>query len=312
MTPDPTPSPTPNTDLPAGMLGEAVRAAASGAITVSAEDTEQAWQRLQGRIASEAGAVVGTITPTVASARRRPRWVSFAAAAVLTIGSVGLWQRLAPARDTVTAPLGQRVAVTLPDGSSITLAAGSTASWVHGFRGGTREITLDGEAYFDVVHDSTTPFLVRSRDGVAQDVGTRFIVRAWPELAAVEVAVAEGIVALADSATVRTTPVAQRTQLHAGQRGRLNPNGTIDVLPADSAVFSWLTGTLAFTDVPANEAVAVIGRWYGVEIAVAPTLASRRVTARFVSQPLPQLLDALAMALGATVDRRGPQITLTP
>jgi transmembrane sensor len=107
-------------------------------------------------------------------------------------------------------------------------------------------------------------------------------------------------------------PVAKRVQLRAGQRGRLGPDGAVAVLPVDSAAFSWLTGALAFTDVPAQEAVAVIGRWYGVQIAVAPALAERRLTARFVSQPLPQLLDALALSLGATVDRRGMQITLTP
>jgi transmembrane sensor len=310
---DPSSSPSSSdAELPPGALGEAVRAAASGDVTVRAEETEEAWQQLQARLPREAGGVVGTITAHTGDRRPRPRWWSYAAAAVLTVGAVGLWQRQSTARDVVSAPLGQRVAVTLPDGSTITLAAGSTASWVRGFRGGQRDITLEGEAYFEVVHDSTTPFLVRARDGVAQDVGTRFIVRAWPELTQLEVAVEEGVVALADSAAARTVPVAKRVQLRAGQRGRLGPDGAVAVLPVDSAAFSWLTGALAFTDVPAQEAVAVIGRWYGVQIAVAPALAERRLTARFVSQPLPQLLDALALSLGATVDRRGMQITLTP
>jgi transmembrane sensor len=317
MTLDPFSSPSPDADLPSGIVGKAVRAAASGDTVVTAQETEHAWQVLQARMAGmarESATVVGTIAPAASApaVRRKPQWWSYAAAALLTVGAVGLWQRLSPARDVVNAPLGQRVAVTLPDGSSITLAAGSTASWVRGFRGGAREIMLDGEAFFDVVHDDQRPFLVRARDGVAQDVGTRFIVRAWPELAQVEVAVEDGIVAFADSAAARTKPVSQRVQLHAGQRGRLAGDGSVAVRRADSAAFSWLTGTLAFADAPANEAIAVIGRWYGVQIAVDPTLASRRLTARFVSQPLPQLLDALALALGAKVERRGMQITLTP
>lgn len=315
----PSSSSSSDSDLPTGPFGEAVRAAASGTTSVTAAETELAWQQLRARMDEATGTVVGTITPmgpSATSARPRPRalprWWSYAAAAVLTIGAVATWQRVAPARDVVDAPLGQRVAVTLPDGSSITLAAGSRASWPRGFRGPVREIQLDGEAYFDVVHDSARPFIVRARDGVAQDVGTRFVVRAWPELRQLEVAVEEGIVALSDSAGYRTSPVARRPQLRAGQRGRLASDGRVSIAPVDSAAFSWLSGTLAFTDVPVSEALPVIGRWYGVTITAAPALADRRLTGRFVSQPLPQLLDALALALGASVERRGSQITLSP
>ncbi|QJR35689.1 FecR family protein [Gemmatimonas groenlandica] len=312
MTIDSTSSTSPDADLPSGAFGEAVRAAASGSPTVSALETEQAWHRLRERIDREMPVVVGSISSATSTSRRRTEWWRFAAAALLAFGAAGAWRRLAPTRDAVSAPLGQRVAVTLPDGSSITLAAGSSASWIRGFRGAQREVTLDGEAYFEVVHDGMKPFLVRSRDGIAQDVGTRFIVRAWPELPQVEVLVQEGVVAFTDSTSARTTAVERRVQLHAGQRGQLDRDGLVTVMTADSAAFSWLTGTLAFADMPAHEALAVIGRWYGVAITVHPALAQRRLTARFVSQPLPQLLDALALALGASVERRGTQITLTP
>ncbi len=55
---------------------------------------------------------------------------------------------------------------------------------------------LEGEGYFEVTHDARRPFRVHAGDALTEDLGTRFVVRAYPELAAVDVAVAEGVVSL--------------------------------------------------------------------------------------------------------------------
>ena len=62
--------------------------------------------------------------------------------------------------------------------------------------GGTREVELEGEAYFAVVHDAARPFAVRAHGAVATDVGTAFDVRAYPEDAGARIAVTEGAVAV--------------------------------------------------------------------------------------------------------------------
>ena len=59
-----------------------------------------------------------------------------------------------------------------------------------------RDVELVGEGYFEVVHDSTRPFRVHAGGSVTEDLGTHFVVRAYPELRHVDVAVTEGLVSL--------------------------------------------------------------------------------------------------------------------
>ncbi|MBL0940210.1 MAG: FecR domain-containing protein [Gemmatimonadaceae bacterium] len=240
---------------------------------------------------------------------RRWQWAA-AAAIVIAVGSY--WQFSRTAMQTLTAPLGQRVAVTLPDGSRLTLAAGSRASWPRRFAQGSRDVRVDGEAYFDVVHDERVPFRVHIRHAIAEDIGTRFVVRGWPELAGVDVAVEEGEVALADSAAARTTAVMQQRRLQAGDRGRLDGAGHVTVTRDAALALGWLEGELHFDGTPLREALPVIGRWYGVNITAPAALLDRRLSARFETQPLPQLLDMLTAVLGVEIEQRGTQITLIP
>ncbi len=63
------------------------------------------------------------------------------------------------AMQTVTVPPGQRVNLLLPDGTDVWLNAGTTMRYPVSFMEGKREITLDGEAYFDVKRDEECPFV---------------------------------------------------------------------------------------------------------------------------------------------------------
>lgn len=281
--------------------------------TAVAPDTDASWQALATRI---------NTTDDLASRREtservtRPRWsarawMRVAAAAVLVISGGVVWRLSATAArgGELDAPLGREMTATLPDGSRLTLAAGSHASWTASYGSTAREIRLEGEALFDVVHDAARPFQVRTRDAVAEDIGTRFVVRAWPELSSVEVAVEEGIVALTDTAQASS---ARRTLLRAGDRGRLEANGQVTVTTDADAVLAWTHGQLAFENEPLRIALPAIGRRFAVTLRADSAIVSRRLTARFAAQSLPEVLDALALALDVKVVTTGNVITLTP
>lgn len=111
--------------------------------------------------------------------RKAPRsWIPAVAAAVLLL-LIG-WQQLPGVMlrwqsDYMTAT-GQRDTITLPDGSTATLNT-STAIAVD-FSGGRRRVTLlDGEAYFDVQHDPSRPFVVAGHFAQVEVKGTAFSVR---------------------------------------------------------------------------------------------------------------------------------------
>ena len=207
------------------------------------------------------------------------------------------------------APLGHDITASLPDGTRITLAAGSHASWSASFGSRTRDVVLDGQGLFDVVHDAARPFRVHTRNAIAEDVGTRFIVRAWPEMDAVEVAVEQGVVALADSTRARTS---RGTLLRAGQRGNLVAGDSVVVTADAEVALAWTRGELVFDNRALTEVLPAIGRRFDVDLRSDPALAHRRVTARFTAQSLDQVLNALAVSLDVRVETRGRTITLTP
>ncbi|MCA2983764.1 MAG: FecR family protein [Gemmatimonas sp.] len=294
----------------AQLLREAPRAALGAA---QAANTDAAWRALAARLEAASqddlaarrsraarGAPRGTLAPWMR------RVTGAAAALVIALGGVATWQ--ATRGGSIAAPLGRDVTAQLPDGSRVTLSAGSRLRWGGRFGRGARDVALEGEGYFDVVHDEARPFRVRTRNAVAQDVGTRFVVRAWPELPEVDVAVEEGVVALMD--TLRP-PMEQATLLHAGQRGRLRESGVVVTSDVASAL-AWMRGELVFDESPLTEVLPAIGRRFDVSVTADAALAGRRLTARFAAQSLDDVLTALRLSLGVRVERSGRTVHLTP
>src|SRR5262249_20816465 len=92
----------------------------------------------------------------------------------------------------VATSIGPRATIALGDGSRVVLGPRSRLSMPEHFGDGPRDVTLDGEAYFTVQHDAAHPFRVHAAGGDIEDVGTRFVVRAYAGEATVRVIVADG------------------------------------------------------------------------------------------------------------------------
>ncbi len=294
-------------------LLNSVPAAAVGDVLVTPAETAAAWAAVAARLDVDA---VRPITSARSSrmAPSRPDsirpWLLRAAAVIVVIaGAAGARLMSSRGMSELVAPRGQRISATLPDGSSLTLAAGSRARWSRDFGAADRTVLLDGEAFFDVVHDTTRQFRVRARHSVIEDIGTRFAVRAWTELSDVEIIVEEGRVSVRDSAT---TAQPHATELHAGQRGLLPVRGPVVVSSAPATALTWVSGTLQFDNALLPEALLVLERWYDVTIVVDSSMQRRRLSARFEAQPISQLLVPLGVALNARVQQTGNVITIAP
>jgi transmembrane sensor len=215
---------------------------------------------------------------------------------------------LAPGRELATAA-GQRVRLTLVDGTQVTLAPASRLSVATTYGTGERTVTLVGEAYFDVVHSAAHPLTVEARNAVARDLGTRFVVRSYPEDAGVRVAVAEGAVSLGDATRSPET----RRVLRSGALGEIDGAGVMHVTGGVSMddYVGWASGRIVFSDTPVSEVLAELSRWYDLSIsATSDRLMSRRVTLTFTDAPADAVLDALAAATGTRVERHGRQVIL--
>jgi len=237
----------------------------------------------------------------------RPRWPQMAIAAglfvCLGVGlTIGLRHReRETSRQLYATARGQRATLHLDDGTQVILAPASRLRVVG------RTATLDGEAYFTVVHDPRAPFVVHAGKAIATDVGTRFDVRAYPEDSTVSVAVEEGQVAFATSAdSVRTIPLVR------GDVARLGVSGTaVDHGVEPAGISAWTAGRLEFHGTLAREAVVALSRWYDVDLRLGDSsLAALPLTASFRDEPVDEVLHIVAVTLGARVHWTGRTVFL--
>jgi ferric-dicitrate binding protein FerR (iron transport regulator) len=92
----------------------------------------------------------------------------------------------------IKAPFGSQSEVTLPDGSSVLLNAGSSIKYRNDFNKTNRELSLHGEAYFKVSRNEVLPFLVSAGNINIMAVGTEFNVKAYDDEELIETTLVEG------------------------------------------------------------------------------------------------------------------------
>ena len=245
-----------------------------------------------------------SVKPTGVPPKRSYAGVWWAAAAAV-VAAVGVSQWRASNEGTPAAPLifiahiGSRDSVILSDGSRVILAPGSKLTVAANYGQGQRNVELQGDAQFTVVHDATRPFSVRSGAAMINDLGTVFTVKAVAGKGVV-VAVTEGSVSLRD---LSPTGNAKAVTLAAGDRGRLNTDGKLvsergSVTPDDSA---WVVGKLVYRDASLAEVQADLRRWFRVELVVSDSAwRGRSIQAQaLTTEPVEKFVERLTTMWGA-------------
>ena len=100
--------------------------------------------------------------------------------------------------NTITVPTGQRVNLLLSDGTNVWLNSGSKMRYPASFTKGKREVTLDGEGYFEVAKDLKRPFVVQTDKYDIQVLGTKFNVEAYNDTPLFSAALMEGSIQISD------------------------------------------------------------------------------------------------------------------
>lgn len=198
---------------------------------------------------------------------------------------------------------GERKSFQLPDGTSVMLNANSHITVAQHFNKDAREITLVGEAFFDVATAANRPFIVHTRKMDIRVLGTSFNVRAYPEDKVVETALIRGKVEVTihgeHNRKIILQP-AQKIVIPVAGVGPVTPPlatvGNVVLSPRDSAAVetSWTRNRLVLTDMPLGTAATEMSRWYGVKITVDSTIANKyRYTATFEKETVEQALKAM-------------------
>lgn len=293
-------------------------------------NTEQTLMTLQGELGFGKRRSAIRVVPfpeRPVSVKRRATQYAARIAAVLLVGAgvamvwrMGSMQHsggsvVAPlALQEYSSPRGRRVTVRLADGTQVVLAAETRLLVPRDFgrRGMRREMRLEGQASFDVTHDESRPFVVRTATSVTEDLGTVFTIRAYPTESEVEVVVAKGSVAIQpSSAASHDSP----RVLGSGEIARLDTKGDLQVghVTDLSRYFAWTKGHLAFDDVPFRRAAADVARWYDLDVQLADSaLGARRVSGVMVGESAEAVLGYLAVVLDARYELHGRAVTFYP
>lgn len=231
-------------------------------------------------------------------------WQVAAAVALLVTTIWGVWQfnSSAPVQLAQYDYVAQdsMLLVALPDGSQVYLNEGAQLSYNEGFGELTRTVQLVGEGYFEVVSNTSLPFLVRTEPTTVRVVGTTFNVKQVDQ--AVKVTVNSGRVAFSHQEdTLLLTP----DEVGLYQVGNQLQEFTND----DPNYLSWKTGTLRFDDTPFSQVTQDIARHYQTSVKLEDEeLRQLRLTSVFQHQPLEVVLEEIAVVLDINYTYENNQI----
>jgi transmembrane sensor len=191
---------------------------------------------------------------------------------------------------TRTTARGQKTTVELPDGTTVMLNANSKLSYPETFGDSIREVTLEGEGYFDVTHDVSHPFIVRSGNTSTRVLGTSFNV--YAVASAVTVTLVEGKVNLSTGEANQTLLPNEQAVVSAGSASITKQN--VDV----AKYIGWKNNTLIFDHITVSEAFALMENWYNVDIETGdPVLGKCLVTANYKNESLENVLTSFRFML---------------
>ncbi len=209
------------------------------------------------------------------------------------------------------------VPLTLSDGSTVQLGPGSRLGYTNGFGITDRFVWLEGEAYFEVIKNTESPFIVNSHNVLTKVLGTTFHVRAYSQDENVSISVTSGKV------TVQKKTFKDAEEMDPGPELILTPNQQAVVSRKNDKIIKTLIETPAiikvpeqhrhfiFNDTPISEVFQTLEEAYGIPIAFDnEKLAKCNLTAQLSNEDLFDKLDLICETIQASYQVTDGQIVI--
>lgn len=253
-------------------------------------DKEEAFARFQKRI--------GKKEPKV----YRFSWKTFyrvaAVILIVLLPLAGYWRGQETLRQTfsdmvVEAPLGARTKLYLPDGTLVWLNAGSKITYSQGFGMDNRQLSLEGEGYFEVVHNQDLPFEIHTHEVDLRVLGTKFNFKNYSDDEEVTVSLLEGKVALHNS-------LKSMSDLYLSPNEKMVLNKRTGEMVKSRArtenSMLWTNDELFFDEELLEDIAKKLMRSYDVRIEIADSLKNRRFYGSFkvMGNTIEEVLETIA------------------
>jgi transmembrane sensor len=194
---------------------------------------------------------------------------------------------------------GQKLMLKLSDGTIVKLNSNSSIDFPQKFEKGKRKVALKGEAFFQVAHDASSPFVVTTEQGSTTVLGTSFNIKTSETT---RVTLVEGKVNVTDLNQNKVT-------LKPNQQAILQ-RGNIDTASVDVDHFiAWKDDILQFRQAPLQEVIRQVEDWYGVDVQIkSSNVKGCLITARYDSESLENVLESLSFMLKGSYKKNGKQV----
>ncbi len=256
----------------------------------------RAWVDLQTRLPN----TFRLINPSSDKTNRR-LWLRAAAIFLVFIAGALVWWNAQPDADQLTygTAFGETQTIQLPDGSEVVLNANSRVTYRAQSRPShRREVWLEGEAFFRVVHQeypAPVPFVVHTPDLRVQVLGTEFNVNT--RRGRTQVVLDKGSISL-------QLPSEETTALNPGELAEYTAQSPqVHKQTVDPARFTaWRDQRLTFDDTPLSEVALMLEENYGVRVVFdSPALHTKRVTGEISARNIDTILKALSTLFSISV-----------
>ena len=266
------------------------KAPADGDINLDAE-----WQKLE-------LAIIPSTTKTISLVR-----IIQMAAAVVLISALAFVGLKMSTLKTEKAPVAQLSTIRLPDGTIVSVNAGSKITYRKGFGLTHRNLALKGEAYFEVINNRVLPFIISTGDVSIKVTGTKFNVKSYKNQSEIKVTVTEGTVTLYE-----TRQPSKEAKLIAGETGTFDK--AMKVVKKQPVLnlndIAWKTRIMDFNNTSLSEVAEILENTYHYKVIVDPGVQHCPITVRFENQDLSSVLTVLKSTLDLIINTDGDRIII--
>jgi ferric-dicitrate binding protein FerR (iron transport regulator) len=264
-------------------------------------NVDKAWNKVHARM-KEAG--------TEANSARirflRSTFIRIAAVALvlLSLGSVAVYlNRTGVLSKKIIVTTGndqQNLKVSLPDGSNIYLNRNTKLSYRSNFGNPERNVSLDGEAFFEITGDPRKPFTIDAGKARIEVLGTSFNVITNNDDSAVEVFVATGKVMLTNNSG------AQNMVVDPGYIGIISSKQSERKINKDPNYLSWNTGKLAYDGQKLENVFSDLKKIYGIDIIPSdPEILNNTLTATYENEPHEKIMRLICSTFNLDYTKDG-------
>lgn len=262
--------------------------------------SEKAWVKVESRIHNQISSNQTKIRKLFSNPIYRMAAAVLVAAVILVSGYKAFFSPSSSVKMLEITAVDQVLnTFTLPDGTLVSLNSDTKVFYPQQFGNKTREVTIEGEAFFEVKPDQNKPFIIRAGKAQIKVLGTSFSVSAYPETKFIEVIVQTGRVQVKNQAT-EILEQSEELILTPGDKGTLvyASNTLLKTINQDPNFLAWKTHNLIFKATSLREVIVNLEKVYKVNIRLAdPKLNERLLTVQFNNEPLDFILKVIEKTL---------------